>query len=61
MSLKIYHAVIHGVLLSCPVAGAPSCLEMLDKLQRRMYRTVGPLLAVSLEHLTHRPNVVEKS
>ena len=60
MSLKIYHAVIHEYCCHA-LAGAPSCLEMLDKLQRRMYRTVGPSLAASLEHLTHRPNVVEKS
>ena len=31
-------------------AGAPSCsLELLDKLQKRICRTVGPLLAASLE------------
>ena len=31
-------------------AGAPSCyLEFLDKLQQRIYRTVGPSLAASLE------------
>ena len=36
--------------------GAPSCyLELLDKLQNR---TIGPLLASSLEPLAHRQNVV---
>ena len=39
-------------------AGAPSChLELLDKLQKRICRTVGPLLAASLESLAHRQNV----
>ena len=36
-------------------AGAHSCyLELLDKLQKRTYRTVGPSLAASLEPLPHR-------
>ena len=35
-------------------AGAPSCfLELLDKLQKRIYRTVGHSLATSLEPLAH--------
>ena len=35
-------------------AGAPSCyLELLIRLQKRIFRTVGPSLAVSLEPLTH--------
>ena len=35
-------------------AGAPSCyLELLDKLQKRRYRTGGPSLAASLEPLVH--------
>ena len=43
-------------------AGAPSCyLELLDKLQKRIYRTVGPSLAVSLEPLVHRRNVASLS
>ena len=42
--------------------GAPSCfLELLDKLQKRICRTVGPSLAVSLEPLAHRQNVVSLS
>ena len=35
-------------------AGAPSCLELLDKLQKQICRTVGPSLAASLEPLAHR-------
>ena len=39
-------------------AGAPSSyLELLDKLQKRIRRTVGPSLAVSLEALAHRRNL----
>ena len=39
-------------------AGAPSCyLELLDKLPKRICRTVGPLFAASLEPLAHRRNV----
>ena len=43
-------------------AGAPSCyLELLDKLQKRICRTVGHSLAASLEPLAHRPNVASLS
>ena len=39
-------------------AGAPSCyLGLLDKLQKRLCRTVGPSLAASHEPLAHRWNV----
>ena len=39
-------------------ADAAGCyLELLDKLQRRIFRTVGPSLAASLEPLTHHRNV----
>ena len=43
-------------------AGAPCCyLELLDKLQKRICRTVGPSLAASLEPLAHRLNVANLS
>ena len=43
-------------------AGAPSCyLELLDKLQKQICRTVGPSLAASLEPLVHRQNVTSLS
>ena len=43
-------------------AGVPSCyLELLDKLQKRICRTVGPSLAVSLEPLAHCQNVASLS
>ena len=43
-------------------AGAPGCyLELLDKLQKRICRTVGPSLAVSLQPFAHRRNVASLS
>ena len=43
-------------------ADAPGCyLELLDKLQKRICRTVGPSLAASLEHLAHCLNVASLS
>ena len=43
-------------------AGAPSCyLIMLDKLQKRVCRTVGPKLAASLERLDYRRNAASLS
>ena len=43
-------------------AGAPSCyLKLLDKLQKRTCKTVGPSLAASLEPLAHHRNVASLS
>ena len=43
-------------------AAAPSCyLELLDKLQKRLCRIVGPSLAASVEPLAHRWNVASSS
>ena len=43
-------------------AGAPSCfLELLDKLQKRICRIIGPSLAGSVESLTHHRNVASLS
>ena len=43
-------------------AGAPSCyLELLDKLQKQICRTVGPSLAGSLEPLADHRNVASLS
>ena len=43
-------------------AGTPGCfLEFLDKLQEQICRAVGPLLAASLEPLTHCRNVASLS
>ena len=51
---------MYGIPLSR--LGAPNCyLEMLGKLQKRIFRTVGPSLAASLESLAHCQNVVSLS
>ena len=43
-------------------AGAPCCfLELFNKLQKRIFRTVGPSLAASLEPLAHLRNVASLS
>ena len=43
-------------------AGAPSCyLELLDKLQKQLCRTVGPSLATSPEPLVHHQGVASLS
>ena len=43
-------------------AGASSCyLKMWDKLQKQIFRTICPSLAVSLEPLAHRRNVASWS
>ena len=41
---------------------APNCyLEILEKLQKRIFRTIDPSLAASLEPLAHRRNVASLS
>ena len=43
-------------------AGASSCyLELLEKLQKLIYRTVGPSINASLEPLAHHRNVASLS
>ena len=43
-------------------AGAPSFyLELFDRLQKRIHRTLGPSLATCLEPLAHRQNVASLS
>ena len=64
VALYLYKSVIPPCMEYCchVWAGAPSCyLELLDKLQKRICRTVGPSLAVSLAPLTHHWNVVSLS
>ena len=52
---------IYGILLS-RLGWFPSCyLELLDKLQKRICRTVAPSLVVSLEPLAHLQNVASIS
>ena len=62
--LYLYKSTIHPCMdYCCHVwAGTPSCyLELLDKLQKRICRTVGPSLAASLEPLAHHQNVASLS
>ena len=64
VALCIYKSTIRPCMkYYCHVrAVAPSCyLELLDKLQQRICRTVGPSLAASLEPLAHRRNVASLS
>ena len=60
VALYLYKSTIRPCMEYCCHiwAGAPSCyLELLDKLQKQIFRTVGPSLAVSLEPLAHHGNV----
>ena len=64
VALYLYKSTIGPCMEYCchVWAGAPSCyLELLDKLQKRICRTVGPSLAASLEPLAHRRNVASLS
>ena len=57
VALGLYKSTIHPCMEYCCHiwAGASSCyLELLDKLQKRICRAVGPSLAASLEPLAHR-------
>ena len=56
VAVYLYKFIIHPCMEYCChiCTGAPSCyLELLDKLQKRICRTVGPSLATSLEPLAH--------
>ena len=60
VALYLYKSTIRPCMEYCchVWAGAPSCyLELLNKLQKRICRTVGPSPAASLEHFAHRRNV----
>ena len=64
IALYLYKSTIQPCMEYCchVWAGAPSCyLELLDKLQKRICRTVGPSLAASLEPLAHHRNVASLS
>ena len=64
VTLYLYKSTIHLCMEYCchVWAGAPSCyLELLDKLQKRICRIVGPLLVASLEPLAHRRTVASLS
>ena len=58
-AMYLHRSTIHSCMEYCCHiwAGAPSFfLELLDKLQKRICRTVGPSLAASLEPLAHHRN-----
>ena len=60
VALYLYKSTIRPCMEYCchVWAGAPGCyLELLDKLQKWIWRTVGPSLAASLEPLAHRQNI----
>ena len=64
VALYLYISTIRPCMEHCchVWAGAPSCfLDLLDKLQKRICRIVGPSLAASLEPLAHRRNVASLS
>ena len=64
VALYLCKSTIHPCMEYCCQVwvGVPSCyLELLEKLQKRMCRTVGPLLAASLEPLAHRRNMASLS
>ena len=64
VALYLYKSTIRPCMEYCchVWAGAPSCyLDLLDKLQKRICRIVGPSLATSLEPLAHRRNVASLS
>ena len=63
-ALYLYKSTIRPCMEYCchVWAGAPSCyFELLEKLQKRICRTVGPSLAASLEPLAHRRNLASLS
>ena len=60
VALYLYKSTIRPCMEYCchVWAGTPRCyFELLDKLQKRICRTVGPSLAASLEPLAHHQNV----
>ena len=64
VALYLYKSIIRPCMEYCchVWAGTPGCsLELLDKLQKWLCRTVGPSLAVSLEPLAHPQNVASLS
>ena len=64
VALYLYKSTLQPCMEYCchVLAGTPSCyLKLLDKLQKRICRTVGPSLVVSLEPLAHHQSVASFS
>ena len=59
--LYLYKSTIRPCIEYCCHVWAGYYLELLDKLQKRICRTVDPSFAASLEPLTHRGNVTSLS
>ena len=60
VALYLYKSIVCPCMEYCchVWAGTPNCyLELLDKLQKQIHKTVGPSLAASLEPLAHCWNV----
>ena len=60
VALYLYKSTMRPCMECCchVWAGATGCfLELIDKPQKRIYRTAGPLIAASLEPLAHPRNV----
>ena len=61
VSIKLHHTPMYGILLSCLSWCSCCYLESLDKLQKRICKTVGLSLAASLEPLAHCRSVAKLS
>ena len=64
VALNVYKSTIRPCIEYCSHvwAGATNCyLELLDKLQRQICRTIGPSLGASFEPLAHRRNMARLS
>ena len=62
VALYLHNSTMRPCMEYCCHVWCPSCyLELLDKLQKRICRTVFLSLAVSLELLAHRQNVASLS
>ena len=64
VALHLYKSTIHSCIeYCCHIWASAPCLylELLDKLQKQICRTVGPSLAASLEPSVHHQNVVSLS
>ena len=61
ISLYLYKSTIRPCMEYCCHVWTGTCsfyLELLDKLQKRIYRTVVTSIAISLEPLAHRQNAL---
>ena len=58
VSINLAYGISWNTVVMSELVGAGSCyLELLDQLQKQLYKTVGPSIAASLDPLAHRRNV----